>query len=147
MVAMFTRYTLRVTAKVILWKPEAVFSGISMYKLQPEGAEGITIVGQTHYLDSINIKEGMDVFMPRTQYQKLPTNVAVLEFLGQLQTDGFAPRRPRQRFYTCCCDAGMGMYCANIRYLSALKRPTRGETLALEALERLPMVWAPYLLP
>mmetsp|Transcript_3173 Transcript_3173/g.8106 ORF Transcript_3173/g.8106 Transcript_3173/m.8106 type:complete len:439 (-) Transcript_3173:1339-2655(-) len=84
-----TRWTLRVTAKVIPWKPEAVFSGISVYKLQPGGAEGITIVGQTDYWDSINIKEGTDPSVPQTQYQKVPTNVAVQDFLGQLQPDGF----------------------------------------------------------
>ena len=41
-----TRWTLKVTAKVIPWKPEAVFSGVSVYKLQPGGPEGIAIVGQ-----------------------------------------------------------------------------------------------------
>jgi hypothetical protein len=35
-----TRWTLKVTAKVLPWKPEAVFSGISVYKVQPGGKEG-----------------------------------------------------------------------------------------------------------
>lgn len=35
-----TRWTLKVTAKVLPWKPEAVFSGISVYKVQPGGVEG-----------------------------------------------------------------------------------------------------------
>jgi len=84
-----TRWTLRVTAKVLPWKPEAVFSGVSVYKLQPGGKEGITIVGQTDYWDSINIKEGTDSSMPLTQYTKVPKTAAVQDFLGQLQPDGF----------------------------------------------------------
>ncbi|KAL7525743.1 hypothetical protein ACHAXR_001138 [Thalassiosira sp. AJA248-18] len=84
-----TRWTLRVTAKVLPWKPEAVFSGISVYKLQPGGEEGVTIVGQTDYWDSINIKEGMDPSIPQTQYQTVPKSVAVQDFLGQLQPEGF----------------------------------------------------------
>lgn len=84
-----TRWTLRVTAKVIPWAPEAVFSGVSVYKLQPGGKEGVTIVGQTDYWDSINIKEGTDSLAPLTQYQKVPITVAVQDFLGQLQPDGF----------------------------------------------------------
>ncbi len=35
-----TRWTLKVTAKILPWKPEAVFSGISVYKVQPGGEEG-----------------------------------------------------------------------------------------------------------
>jgi hypothetical protein len=35
-----TRWTLRVTAQVLPWKPQAVFSGISVYKVQPGGKEG-----------------------------------------------------------------------------------------------------------
>mmetsp|Transcript_7279 Transcript_7279/g.13572 ORF Transcript_7279/g.13572 Transcript_7279/m.13572 type:complete len:435 (-) Transcript_7279:275-1579(-) len=84
-----TRWTLRVTAKVLPWKPEAVFSGISVYKLQPGGKEGITIVGQTDYWDSINIKEGMDPTIPQKQYQKVSKTDAIQDFLGQLQPDGF----------------------------------------------------------
>lgn len=84
-----TRWTLRVTAKVLPWKPEAVFSGISVYKLQPGGKEGITIVGQTDYWDSINIKEGMDPSIPQTQYQKVSKSSAIQDFLGQLKPDGF----------------------------------------------------------
>lgn len=84
-----TRWTLRVTAKVLPWEPEAVFSGVSVYKLAPGGKEGISIVGQTDYWDSINIKEGTDSTTPLVQYQKVPTSVAVKDFLGQLTPDGF----------------------------------------------------------
>jgi len=38
-----TRWTLKVTAKVLPWKPEAVFSGISVYKVEPGGKEGTVI--------------------------------------------------------------------------------------------------------
>ncbi|KAL9181900.1 hypothetical protein ACHAXT_012243 [Thalassiosira profunda] len=84
-----TRWTLRMTLKVLPWKPEAVFSGISVYKLQPGGKEGVTIVGQTDYWDSINIKEGMDPSVPQTQYQKVAKSEAVADFLGQLKPGGF----------------------------------------------------------
>mmetsp|Transcript_11918 Transcript_11918/g.22052 ORF Transcript_11918/g.22052 Transcript_11918/m.22052 type:complete len:433 (-) Transcript_11918:55-1353(-) len=84
-----TRWTLRVTAKILPWKPEAVFSGISVYKLQSGGKEGVTIVGQTDYWDSINIKEGMDSSIPQAQYQKVSASVAIQDFLGQLKPDGF----------------------------------------------------------
>lgn len=83
-----TRWTLRVTAKILPWKPEAVFSGISVYDLQPGGKEGVTIVGQTDYWDSINIKEGTDQSIEQKQYQQVPKSVAVQDFLGQLQPDG-----------------------------------------------------------
>jgi hypothetical protein len=86
-----TRWTLRVTAKVLPWKPEAVFSGISVYKLQVGGSNGVTIVGQTDYWDSINIKEGTDAttILPQRKYQKVDKSVAIQDFLAQLQPDGF----------------------------------------------------------
>ncbi len=85
-----TRWTLRVTAKVLPWKPEAVFSGISVYKLKMGGTEGVIIVGQTDYWDSINIKEGVDsISTPQNQYQKVDKSMAIQDFLAQLQPDGF----------------------------------------------------------
>ena len=94
-----TRWTLRVTAKVLPWKPEAVFSGISVYKLQVGGIEGVTIVGQTDYWDSINIKEETESTMTKAlplpqhqqqqQYQKVDKAVAIKDFLAQLKPDGF----------------------------------------------------------
>lgn len=84
-----TRWTLRVTAQILPWKPEAVFSGVSVYKLQPGGKEGITIAGQTDYWDSINIKEGSDSSKPLSQYQKVDKSMAVQDFLGQLKPDIF----------------------------------------------------------
>lgn len=84
-----TRWTLRVTAKILPWKPECLFSGVSVYKLQPGGKEGVTIAGQTDYWDSINIKEGSDSSKPLSQYQKVDKSMAVQDFLGQLKPDGF----------------------------------------------------------
>ena len=39
-----TRWTLRLTAKILPWSPEAVFSGVSVYKLEVGGPEGLLIV-------------------------------------------------------------------------------------------------------
>jgi hypothetical protein len=83
-----TRWTLKVTAKILPWKPEAVFSGISVYKVQPGGKEGVSIVGQTDYWDSINIKPNTSSLSPQQQYQKVPTSVAINDFLSQLKPDG-----------------------------------------------------------
>ncbi|KAL3791137.1 hypothetical protein HJC23_000557 [Cyclotella cryptica] len=84
-----TRWTLRVTAKVLPWKPEAVFSGISVYTVQPGGKQGVSIVAQTDYWDSINIKPMTSSLMPQEQYQKVPKSVAINDFLSQLKPEGF----------------------------------------------------------
>ena len=44
-----TRWTLRVTAKVLPWKPTAVFSGISVYQVKPGGVEGKTMQNDITY--------------------------------------------------------------------------------------------------
>ena len=89
-----TRWTLRVTAKILPWKPTARFSGISVYKLNADlsssslsssssssssSKPNIQIVGQTDYWDSINI-------LPNESgtYNKVPTSVAIQDFLTQL---------------------------------------------------------------
>ena len=84
-----TRWTLRMTVKALPWKPEPVFSGVSVYKLQPGGKEGVTIVGQTDYWDSINIKEGTNMSVPQQQYQKVGKGIAISDFLDQLKPEGF----------------------------------------------------------
>ena len=48
-----TRWTLKVTAKVLPWKPEAVFSGISVYNVQPGGKEGKMFVIYLCSLDKV----------------------------------------------------------------------------------------------
>jgi hypothetical protein len=100
-----TRWTLRLTAKILPWKPTARFSGISVYKVmssdddddddnQPKGR--VTIVEQTDYWDSINI-------IPNSggQYQRVDKGKAIGDFLNQLSPSGFvaqtaAPELPYQ---------------------------------------------------
>lgn len=83
-----TRWTLRFTFKALPWKPEAVFSGVSVYDVRPGGAEGVKIVGQKDYWDSINIRENTDSLVPQAQYQKVSKVAALQDFLGQLQPEG-----------------------------------------------------------
>ena len=84
-----TRWTLRLTAKILPWSPEAVFSGVSVYKLEVGGPEGLSIVGQTDYWDSINIQPNTSSTNVKEQYQKVSKSIAVNDFLGQLAPDGF----------------------------------------------------------
>mmetsp|Transcript_3892 Transcript_3892/g.7491 ORF Transcript_3892/g.7491 Transcript_3892/m.7491 type:complete len:453 (+) Transcript_3892:62-1420(+) len=105
-----TRWTLRLTAKILPWKPTARFSGISVYKVIAENASSsastttsstpgtrrVTIVEQTDYWDSINI-------VPNSggQYQKVDKGKAINDFLNQLSPGGFvaqtaAPELPYQ---------------------------------------------------
>lgn len=81
-----TCWTLKVTAKVIPWKPTAIFSGISVYKVKPtnKNAEGVIITGQTDYWDSINITPD-----GKGMYGKVEKNIAVSDFLRQLKPSGF----------------------------------------------------------
>lgn len=73
-----TRWTLRVTAKVLPWSPTARFTGISVYEVSPGGSEGVVIDHQTDYWDSINIQDG-------GKYQKVDKSIAVNDFLEQLK--------------------------------------------------------------
>lgn len=75
-----TRWTLRVTAKVLPWSPTARFSGISVYEVVPGGPKGVMVEHQTDYWDSINIKNG-------GEYQKVDKSIAVNDFLGQLKPE------------------------------------------------------------
>lgn len=84
-----TRWTLRLTAKIIPWVPEAVFSGVSVYKVKVGGPEGLSIVGQTDYWDSINIQPNTSSTNVKEQYQKVSKSIAVNDFLAQLAPDGF----------------------------------------------------------
>mmetsp|Transcript_33001 Transcript_33001/g.50489 ORF Transcript_33001/g.50489 Transcript_33001/m.50489 type:complete len:402 (+) Transcript_33001:41-1246(+) len=78
-----TRWTLRMTAKVLPWKPTARFSGISVYKVQPGGPEGVLIIGQTDYWDSVNLQEG------GKDYKPVEKSKAIGDFLDQLKPGGF----------------------------------------------------------
>lgn len=77
-----TRWTLRVTAKVLPWAPTARFSGISVYQVSVGGSEGAQIDHQTDYWDSINIRPGSG-----GQYQKVDKLIAVKDFLGQVKPE------------------------------------------------------------
>jgi Uncharacterized conserved protein (DUF2358)/SOUL heme-binding protein len=75
-----TRWTLRVTVKVLPWQPTARFSGISVYEVSPGGSEGVLVDHQTDYWDSINIQQGGD-------YTKVDKGIAIKDFLDQLKPD------------------------------------------------------------
>jgi SOUL heme-binding protein len=75
-----TRWTLRVTAKVLPWSPTARFSGISVYEVVPGGPKGVMVEHQTDYWDSINIKNA-------GEYQKVDKSIAVKDFLDQLKPE------------------------------------------------------------
>ena len=75
-----TRWTLRVTAKAIPWKPTARFTGISVYEVSPGGSEGVLIDHQTDYWDSINIQDG-------GKYEKVEKSIGISDFLDQLKSD------------------------------------------------------------
>jgi len=76
-----TRWTLRMTAKVLPWKPTARFSGISVYTLEQGGPKGVQITRQADYWDSINLLNG--------KYQSVDKTLALQDFLNQLKPDEF----------------------------------------------------------
>ena len=75
-----TRWTLRLTAKILPWTPTARFSGISVYEVSKGGSEGVLVDHQDDYWDSVNIKEG-------GEYVKLDMGPAIKDFLDQLKPD------------------------------------------------------------
>ena len=75
-----TRWTLRVTAKVLPWAPTARFSGISVYEVVSGGSEGVLVDHQTDFWCSINIMEG-------GEYKKVDKSIAIKDFLDQLKPD------------------------------------------------------------
>ena len=77
-----TRWTLRVTASVLPWKPTARFSGISVYEVSAGGKEGVLVNHQTDYWDSINIKPGSN-----GEYQKVDKGIALQDFVGQVKPE------------------------------------------------------------
>jgi len=92
-----TRWTLRVTVKLLPWRPTAYFTGISVYKVVPSGGkEGVQIVNQIDYWDSININQDGSA-----NYAKVSKKEALIDFFNQLKPDGFiapqsAPELPYQ---------------------------------------------------
>mmetsp|Transcript_17059 Transcript_17059/g.48985 ORF Transcript_17059/g.48985 Transcript_17059/m.48985 type:complete len:440 (-) Transcript_17059:185-1504(-) len=80
-----TRWTLKVTASVLPWKPTARFTGISVYKVVPDASSsnGVQIVGQTDYWDSVNLQPNSG-----GQYQRVEKSLAIQDFLNQLKPGG-----------------------------------------------------------
>ena len=98
-----TRWTLRLTAKVLPWKPTARFSGVSVYKVKQNSSSevGVSIVGQMDYWDSINIIPGSDHIELQDQYRAVEKSKGISDFLNQLSPGGFqaqaaAPELPYQ---------------------------------------------------
>ena len=81
-----TRWTLRLTAKILPWTPTARFSGISVYKVEstPTGKTRVTIKHQTDYWDSINIVPDSN-----GKYETVDKTTAIQDFLNQLAPGGF----------------------------------------------------------
>jgi hypothetical protein len=70
-----TRWTLKVTAKVLPWKPRATFTGISVYTLDNIGR----VAKQEDYWDSINLNRG--------EYSFVSLGEGIADFLGQLKQE------------------------------------------------------------
>lgn len=83
-----TRWTLRVTAKIIPWKPKAQFTGISVYKVSQSSSSssslGVEIIGQEDYWDSINLNEDGS-----GTYTAVSKTKAIDDFLSQLKPSGY----------------------------------------------------------
>jgi len=78
-----TRWTLRITVKILPWKPTARFTGISVYDVRNgAGKRGVLVQHQTDYWDSINLKPNSG-----GQYQKVDTIKAVQDFIDQLKPE------------------------------------------------------------
>ena len=88
-----TRWTLRVTAKILPWSPTARFSGVSVYDIVPGGPKGVMVEHQTDYWDSINLipnlpKSGSkDERFGASAYQKVDKSIAIKDFLDQLKPE------------------------------------------------------------
>jgi hypothetical protein len=75
-----TRWTLRMTLKVLPWTPTARFSGVSIYKVGIGGPKGVQVLKQTDYWDSINM-------VPGGTYVGVGKGEAFKDFLAQLQDE------------------------------------------------------------
>lgn len=75
-----TRWTLRMTLKVLPWTPTARFSGVSIYKVGKGGPKGVQVLKQTDYWDSINM-------VPGGTYQGVGKDKALKDFVQQLKPE------------------------------------------------------------
>jgi Uncharacterized conserved protein (DUF2358) len=122
-----TRWTLRVTAKILPWSPTARFSGISVYDVVPGGPKGVMVEHQTDYWDSINIQKG-------GEYQKVDKNIAISDFLNQLKPDNaIAPSAGPELPYQ-LLRRGDGYEVRRYPAYSCVKLPYERRDLAFEAL-------------
>lgn len=71
-----TRWTLRLTVKVLPWQPTARFTGVSDYTVNAAGK----VIRQDDYWDSINLADG--------QYSPRGVIEGVTDFVNQLKPDG-----------------------------------------------------------
>ena len=78
-----TRWTLRFTFQILPWAPTARFSGISVYKVEKGGSQGVQILRQQDYWDSINLMEG-------GKYEVVEKSVGLSDFLDQLKPEQLA---------------------------------------------------------
>mmetsp|Transcript_14152 Transcript_14152/g.21740 ORF Transcript_14152/g.21740 Transcript_14152/m.21740 type:complete len:392 (+) Transcript_14152:176-1351(+) len=77
-----TRWTLKVTAKILPWAPTASFTGISVYKLAVIDSK-VKVIGQEDYWDSINLMENSS-----GQYAQVDKSKALNDFFGQIKPSG-----------------------------------------------------------
>ena len=89
-----TRWTLRMTMKVLPWAPTARFTGISEYSVKPGGPKGVQVTCQNDYWDSINLMKG-------GEYRQVDRAKALGDFLQQIKPQDFsapaaAPELPYQ---------------------------------------------------
>eukprot|EP00607_Mallomonas_marina_P008089 CAMPEP_0182417576 /NCGR_PEP_ID=MMETSP1167-20130531/2041_1 /TAXON_ID=2988 /ORGANISM="Mallomonas Sp, Strain CCMP3275" /LENGTH=319 /DNA_ID=CAMNT_0024591241 /DNA_START=190 /DNA_END=1149 /DNA_ORIENTATION=+ len=75
---LISRWTLRVTVKVLPWSPTARFTGVSIYTLNSSGK----VTKQDDYWDSVNLKEG--------DYSPVSLVEGVTDFLSQLKREAGA---------------------------------------------------------
>lgn len=78
-----TRWTLRFTFQILPWQPTARFSGISVYKVKEGGPQGVLILNQQDYWDSINLMKG-------GKYETVEKSVGLADFLDQLKPEQLA---------------------------------------------------------
>ena len=87
-----TRWTLRMTAKILPWSPTARFSGISVYKVRVGGPKCVQIYKQEDYWDSINLQDPTSRSKSSNTasnmgYVKVEKTKALGDFLNQLKPD------------------------------------------------------------
>ena len=73
-----TRWTLKFTFQILPWQPSPSFTGISVYSLQAGGPNGVQVVQQNDYWDSINLQPG-------GSYTAVSNRIAIQHFVSLLR--------------------------------------------------------------